>query len=208
MLLSILGMYNDDETIFDNMDIPDGLDKEMVIQNILLECAELEILYTRPDILKKAIEVWAYSNRYQWQTLYDTMFFDYNPLWNVDATVNDTENTTRTDNRDITTNSTGQDKETRNLTDIESVKGFNSNSWAEHTRNVGTGTDTHDYKSNSKTDDDLSSNGSRTYQQRRTGNIGVTSSQDLIKQEREIANFNLIMIITQSFKERFCLLVY
>ena len=43
---------------------------------------------------------------------------------------------------------------------------------------------------------------------RRTGNIGVTASQDLIKKEREIADFSTIEFITKSFKERFCLLVY
>ena len=39
--LSILGMYNYDNTIFDNLIIPDGVDKELLINNILLDNAEI-----------------------------------------------------------------------------------------------------------------------------------------------------------------------
>lgn len=40
------------------------------------------------------------------------------------------------------------------------------------------------------------------------GNIGVMSTQDMIKQEREIDLFNLYDIIIEDFKMRFCILVY
>ena len=40
------------------------------------------------------------------------------------------------------------------------------------------------------------------------GNIGVMSTQDMIKQEREIALFNLYDIIIDEFKQRFCIMVY
>ena len=42
-----------------------------------------------------------------------------------------------------------------------------------------------------------------------SGNIGVTTSQQMIEQEIEIsAKLNVMQIICDSFKERFCLLVY
>lgn len=40
------------------------------------------------------------------------------------------------------------------------------------------------------------------------GNIGVTTTQDMIKQEREIAMFNLAELIVEETKNRFCVLVY
>lgn len=40
------------------------------------------------------------------------------------------------------------------------------------------------------------------------GNIGVTTTQDMIKQQREIEQFNLYDIIIEDFKMRFCILVY
>ena len=40
------------------------------------------------------------------------------------------------------------------------------------------------------------------------GNIGVTTTQDMIKQERQIDLFNVYDIIIEDFKMRFCILVY
>lgn len=47
--LSILGLYQWDSTLFDPMTVPDGVDKQAVVNNILLDCAELEVLYSNPD---------------------------------------------------------------------------------------------------------------------------------------------------------------
>lgn len=40
------------------------------------------------------------------------------------------------------------------------------------------------------------------------GNIGVTTTQQLINEQREVDKFNLYDIITNEFKMRFCILVY
>ena len=40
------------------------------------------------------------------------------------------------------------------------------------------------------------------------GNIGVTTTQSMIREEREIDTFNLMDYIIDSFKKRFCILVY
>ena len=225
MFLSIMGMYEYDSTIFDGFDSPSYIDddnvvhtlnRDDVINNILLQCAELELVYPSIQMMKFAISVWSASNSRTWDKLYKSMYLDYNPLWNVDA--NETE--TETNERDISRQHTGSNNETRNLTDgetvnltdTESVQGFNSNTWSESKRNVKSGTDTFTHtgtdniaiNNNETVDDD----NERVLTKRRTGNIGVTASQDLIKKEREIADFSIIEYITQSFKERFCLLIY
>lgn len=222
--LSVMGVYQDDETIFDDMQVPTGLDKDKIIQAILFDLAELEIIYTNPIYLKKAIELWSYGNQYKWNGLYESMNFDYNPIWNVDADVKDVEGIDTTgkrslsgsDNRDITTDGTAQDKETINTDNTKSVQGFNNDNWTNSEKVVNSGTDTHDYKNHSHTDDDLArsetenttGSSDRTYTQRRTGNIGVTTTQQMIAQEREIRNFNLIKIIVADFKKDFCIMVY
>ena len=50
--------------------------------------------------------------------------------------------------------------------------------------------------------------GTIEHKTRRTGNIGVTTSQQMIREEREIDLFNIYDQITQDFKRRFCVLVY
>lgn len=225
MWLSIMGMYEYDNTVFDGFDAPSytddnntvhTLNRDDVINNILLQCAELELVYPSFEMMKFAIGVWSASNQRSWDKLYKSMYLEYNPIWNVDAI--ETEN--ETNERDIGRIHTGSnnetrnltDAETRNITDTESVQGFNSNAWSESKKVVGTGTDTFNHTgtdnisiSNNETVND---DNTRINTKTRTGNIGVTASQDLIQKERDIANFSIIEYITQSFKERFCILVY
>lgn len=223
-VLSIMGMYNYDDTIFDGLNVPSGINKQNIIDEILMQCAELEVLYPSWSIMKRAISIWSNSNQIKWQKLYDTMTIEYNPIWNVDATVTDTETITGSDNRTIERTGSGTDNETRNLTDTETVnltdteavKGFNETSWADAKKNTKAGTDaiTHtgtDNRSLSSTENVSDGNISETdreYTQRRTGNIGVTTTQQMLEAERQIADFNLIDIIVNSFKYRFCILVY
>lgn len=172
MLLSIMGLYEYDNNLFQGLQLPEGLNREAVINEILLQCAELELLYPSVNTMKLAITTWSLANQYTWQKLYDTMTVEYNPIWNVDATVS------------IDRDATG----TGNATDA--VKGFNSNTWAESDKT------------------DTSSAATEDVTERRTGNIGVTTTQQMLEQERKIAEFNMISYIAQSFKQRFCLLIY
>lgn len=209
MWLSIQGIYEYDNSVFDGFDSPSytddnnvvhTLNRDDVINNILLQCAELEVIYPSPSMMKFAIGVWSASNSRTWDKLYKSMFLDYNPIWNLDT--NETE--TETNERDISRQHTGANNETRNLTDTESVQGFNSNQWSEAKKNVNTGTDNVAITNNETVNDD----NDRILTKRRTGNQGVNTTQSMIREERDIAEFSIIEYITQSFKERFCLLVY
>lgn len=220
MLLSIQGMYEYDPDIMSGFRVPEGINRTDAINDIMLKCAELEIIYPDFEIMKTAITTWCNSEFKIWQKLYDTVEIEYNPIWNVDAniTINDQDNTedSRTIVDDSENSNTRNQSNTTNTqnTSTESTKGFNSEEWADHNKTVDSGTitdggiisDTGTYD-NTRTDNyNSEKTGVRT--ERRTGNIGVTATQDLIKKEREIAEFNIISYITESFKNRFCLLVY
>lgn len=241
MWLSIMGMYEYDNTIFDGFDAPSytddnnvihTLNRDDVINNIILQCAELELVYPSVEMMKFAIGVWSASNSRTWDKLYKSMYLEYNPIWNVDATETETE----TNERDISRQHTGSnnetvnlsdaetrnltDTETPNITDTESVQGFNSNQWSEAKKNVKSGTDTIQHtgtdtilhtgtdKTDITNNETVNDDNERVNTKRRTGNIGVTASQDLITKERQVAEFSIIEYITQSFKERFCLMIY
>ena len=189
MLLSILGLYECDNSIFDGFEPPTFIDeknvvhtlnRDDVINNILLQCAELEIMYPSTQIMKFAIGVWSASNARTWEKLYKTMFLEYNPLWNVDADI--------TQNRKIARDRDGTNE------NINTVSGFNSEDWSNANKDNGSFKDNEDI--------------SDTFTERRTGNIGITSSQTLVESERSVSEFSIVEYITQSFKERFCILVY
>ena len=162
--VSILGMYEYDSTVFDGMTVPDDMTKQTVVDAILLECAELELVYPDLDIMKTAITHWSSVEGPIWDKLYNTESLQYNPLWNVDATI----------------------EEVLDGTGIGSTKGYNSTAWLENDK--------------AKTDNTVTTT--------RTGNIGITSSQQLLAAEREVVQFSTIKYIVDSFKKRFCLMIY
>ena len=92
--MSVLGLYQYDNSIFADMAIPPKLDRNTLIDNILLECAELEILYPDADFFKFAIKLWSEKEISRWNALYSTTQYDYNPTENYDRheTYTDTTN--------------------------------------------------------------------------------------------------------------------
>ena len=53
--MSTLGLFTWDKTLFSLMVIPEGMDKDTLVDNILAETAELEVLYTNPTVMKNLI---------------------------------------------------------------------------------------------------------------------------------------------------------
>ena len=68
--VSILTMFNNYPDIFDDMVLPDGVEKEVVINSIVSELAELDVLYSNPIVLKPLIAVWSNKELYNWKKLY------------------------------------------------------------------------------------------------------------------------------------------
>lgn len=105
-MITPLTMYNLDNSVFDGITLPArpftdrgyedlfltgwDMDKTVFINNLLLETAELNVLYTDPVFFKFAVTEWAKKERPVWQSLYETIFFKYNPIWNKDGTIKNT----------------------------------------------------------------------------------------------------------------------
>lgn len=209
MFLSIMGMYEYDASVFDGLDLPTytdeeqvihTIDKDKLIQNILLNCAELEVVYPDITTMKLAIGVWSAAEFKTWEKLFATTMMAYNPIWNVDANVEHTNRIAGSDDRSIARYNTV----TPNTTNEHSVQGFNSDTWAAANKDAMTGS----VQDNSSVTDNSTDDHTETFKERRTGNIGVVSTQSMIEQERNIAKFSIINYITQAFKARFCLMIY
>lgn len=301
--LSPLGLFNWDNTIFDLMQIPEALDREVLINNLLAQTAELEVLYPNPVVFKNLLGVWSQKNLDVWNRLYATTQYEYNPIENYNryedgteggsgtTTHSGTDTTTETnthggtdtltrqithggtDTRTIDTDDGGTEStETHYENDLGGsdstlnagksekwIAGYDSNPIGEYddglvkqTREESNGTstvqfgktetangtetvtfgktvDTSDSMRYGKTENEhetknygetLSKTGGITHGEQITdskqgshtlhahGNIGVTTTQNMIKQERQIDLFNVYDIIIEDFKMRFCILVY
>lgn len=197
--LSILGLYRYDDTIFDNLVTPFE-DNENLIQNILMECAELEILYPDADFMKFAIGAWSQKQLPIWNKLYNTEKLEYNPLENANRT-EETNDTTV-----INESNSGNNKSTvdGNSTNTRQVFPFDGN--------ISQPQYIDDIVPHQESDNNYSDNreGQNTFTSVKTvkGSIGVVTPQEMITQERNISNFSTVNYIIDQFKQRFCILVY
>jgi len=169
-ILSVLAFYNYDSTIFDGLTVPSGLTKSILVDKILAECAELEVIYSDPAVMKYMITNWSAANQNNWQHMMDVLeAADYDPFVNV----NRTEATAESVSSDNTNKVSAYDEST--FTDRENNQG-------NYIRNM-----VHTIK----------------------GDSAISDSQDLVRKEMELRlTYNIYDVITNSFKEAFCLLVY
>lgn len=191
-LLSILGLYEADPDLFAEMVIPSALSRETLINNLVMDLAEVNTIISDPEVMKLAIKHWSASRIDIWEHLYETTQYDYNPIWNKDGYYLETET------RDLAGSLSGSSGTDETRTDKRSA--YDSTVF----QNVEQSTlDSDSTVSNNSTD-------TGTIERERTehGNIGVTTTQQMIKEEREIAEFNLYSIIIDEFKQRFCIMVY
>lgn len=309
--ISPMGLYNWDNTIFDLLVIPEALDRDTLINNLLLETAELEVLYTSPVTFRYAVGQWSKKELDIWERLYATTQYEYDPIENynryetgedegtrteqhsgTDSHTN-TETHSGTDSRthgteyggtdritgsqdgtktdggseteetDTTLTQGGSDTLTNSKTDGHWVAGFDApaapaqgDGLVKQTRDESDGTATTAYgktetgtaektttfgkterttgsntestaygRTIDETDalahgESISTTGGTTHGQKietensgehnihAHGNIGVTTTQELIKEQRQIERFNIYDFIIDDFKMRFCVLVY
>lgn len=206
--LSILGIYNFRPDIFDDMQLPAFVNKDALLVELLAQCAELESLYTEPDTLKTIIGAWSKRRLWSWEKLADTLTLKYNPIWNVDGT--ETETITRSLNASGTEKSSASSSGQTNGSgeDLRSSYGYNSGNPepAEKTERTSsansTGNTSGDVATGQKEEETI------TTEKTRGGNIGVTMTQEMIKREREVSEFDIYQYIIDDFKGRFCLLLY
>ena len=254
MWMDLIGLYQFDNTLFDDFHLPEALQdqKDMLIDNLLMETAEREVIYPDVGFMKSAIDRWSLKQCPIWEKLYETTQYEYNPIWNVDGTVvedrdlggtdylTDDHTTTRTHTDTITRTNNNTDTRTHGLTDTithgltvttdNSVYGYNSSTKAPESEQVatqsgtttdaqsGTTSDAHtgtitDAHTGSITDKDTGTrkhdtSDTGTVTTTRTGNIGITSTQSLIQEQREVVKLNIFDVIIKDFDNRFILKVF
>lgn len=227
VIYPLIGLYNSFPDILDGLRVPTvaDLDKSLpYIANIpklsdadlhallLAEIGEMTPVYTKPDVLKSMIAVWSRAHFPEWVKLWQTTIFKYNPIWNKDGSY--TETLERSGSNSGNTSNAGTNNEDVGVTygrqDAHNVTGYDTSTYSPDTQDVASGTDSTN-RSGSFSENGSSSgsyNDTQTLKRTETGNIGVTTTQAMIEEERKTAVFNLYAYIIGAFKERFCILLY
>lgn len=102
--MSIVGLYNYDPTIFDNFHYPGEVGgdpyygPEVYVEAILMDAADLELLYPDPVFMKRAIQKWSGRMLNSWQAIAAALTKAYNPIENYNRTETWTDTDSRTEN--------------------------------------------------------------------------------------------------------------
>lgn len=196
--LSLLGLYNHDESLLNGLienlpnkfGIPSGyedsyytdvtIDPQTVIENLLVECAEFEILYSDFNALKRIIKIWSAKEKPVWQKMFNTTCYKYNPIWNKDGktvwmerqTGSGTKQEKETGTKTNTGTSTITDEYTSTTTETEKV--------------------TDDYTSSSNTTNKTTGKGSGTKSgsDETTGKVSAYNSTDFQNREKTNSSSN------------------
>lgn len=207
--LSIIGLYNWDDHIFDLMNLPAGVDRNDVIQNILMECGELETMYPDWDFMYRAINFWSRKELPTWKHIYEMTQLEYNPIENYDRMESEVEQEDVKDSQSRSSHTASRGSANASGNSENKVAGFNSDTLATQSgasnnnfsQSEGSGTVVEADQGNTNKD--------RSRQFHAHGNIGVTTVAEMMAGELETyPKINIVAYITQAFKERFCLLVY
>ena len=200
-ILSILGLYQmTNGHVFDNLVIPEEMDKDILIPEILEACSDFGLLYPDGDFMQMIIGVWSSKELPIWNDIYKSTVLEYNPIENYDRYEDITRNvhgsSSGFSSSDSTTTVEGDDVTARTAFDSYTFKDA-----AKVTTDHETGVESKG-KSRSR------SQGKETTTTHMHGNIGVTTAAQMIREYRDISNFSPYDFIVQSFADRFCIQLY
>lgn len=219
-----------DGSIFDNMQLPEGVALEDVADHIIYKYGDTPLMTPDPELIKFYIGRWSARRLPLWERYKTAIELEYNPIENYDRQ----ERSTRTPNLRHTQSGSVTDAHTGNITDVHTGNvttrntgdttdqraADNSSAWenfdksnvdlTDQTTNNLTDTRTHG-DNVTKTYNGLTDaeTGTDTTESRIHGNIGVTTSQQMLASELDlIPRLDLIDYIADDWHNEFCLLMY
>ena len=226
--------FNQD--LFEYLTVPTGIDRSLLINNILLKGGEFEVLYGDPNFTKNMIGVWSSKWQHTMERWINALSIDYNPLENYDrmedwtdngqkmTSNNVKENNNRISTTGVKENALGNDysvsEGSGNTENTRSA--YNSSVYQPHD-NIESSSDGKNTSSSLTSANSITNNMDSTSNEsagtgseingsihsgRMHGNIGVTTSQQMLAAEIDIAKWNLYDEIADLFISEFCIYLY
>ena len=191
--MTLYGMYQYDPTLFDGVTLPEGMDKTLMVNQIIRQSGDLFPYYQVPLEVKTAITEWFTRRKDNFSKLWQGFTAEYNPIENYDRQ----EDSTETPNITHTLSNSGQDASTNEA----DVQGYNGTDYVPNSRTKSSGT--------SSTNGTDTESGTRTYTSRIHGNIGVTTSAQMLAGELALRkSMDIYALIAAEFETDNLIQVY
>lgn len=230
--MTLIGFYKwmnlNDMDLFERLNTPPLVNHDKLVNTILLNGAEFEVLYSDPEQMRFMIGLWSdkwYRTMQKWS---EALAIEYNPLENYDRMEewHDTNNSVKSDLKTTTDERSTADNTVSVAASESEGSGSNENKKAAYDsstyqpyekaetssggKNTSNGAETStgnlDETINEKGNEATAGVNDRTG--RAHGNIGVTTSQQMLQSELDIARFNLYDEISNLFLTELCIYTY
>lgn len=204
-MITLYGFYQYKPDLMDGVILPDGMDKDNLINLIMEKSGMLYPLHQQPDYLKVSITNWFHRRLRGFTCMYQALQEEYSPIENYDRY----EEYTDTPNVDYTKTG-GHTNSVNNHTEAQSsgeVSAYNASTYSPdtqtNTEQTGNSTETITYNT-----EKTSETGTRKHSGHLHGNIGVTTNQQMIEAELSLRVYDLYDTIATLFEKNFLLQVY
>lgn len=195
-------LNNNSQSVFDELELPSSVDKDTLIDTIMLDVGDYEPLWYDPFFLRHMVGIWSRKWYRTFEKWGDALAIAYEPLENYDR---------REEWEDISSDIskmsgviTGNSKTDGNSNSKNNVSAYNSSDYSPSEENVSSASQTDVNNSTSNSTSENTSNNKRIG--RAHGNIGVTTSQQMLQSELDVASWNLYEHITDIFAKEFLLM--
>lgn len=206
--MTLIGLYNYDHDLFTNLELPEGIDKGLTIDAIIMRGGDYEVTYPNPDLMRELIGSWSrqWSDTfYNWYRATDGMK-EIRPLDNYDRyeswSDSGSNHSTSTDTMNGSGSTSGSDTShgsgtvNNDTTDTSKISAEDSNNFVNKTQDTSDNVQTNVTDTNATTSTNSQTNtnssaestgtNSSTHEGHIYGNIGVTTSAQMFKEFYDI----------------------
>ena len=182
--ITLIGMSSyfayQDSSLWSDIILPDQIDKETLVDTIILRCGEMETLYADANFFKSAVTSFFRKYNRTFTKWAVALEIEYNPLENYDR------------NEEWTDKSEGKGNDKAQSESY--VSAYNTSVMQNDGKNVSTS--------------DTSMTNDATHKGRTHGNIGVTTSQQMLQSELDIAEWTIYNHIADLFTAELMIGIY
>lgn len=205
-------MSSTNDDLFKYLELPAGIDKDTLINNILLRGGEFETLYADPYFLQNMIGIWSKKWQRTFSKWVKALSVNYEPLYNFDRHELYSDKRTQNESGQRTENATAQDTSTSSGsgTTTNTVSAYDASTYQPHDQSTSSssGNNTSNAITNASGNDKRDLNENIVHEGHLYGNIGVTTSQQMLRDELDIQLWNIYEHITDLFLNEFAIYVY
>lgn len=205
--INLIELYGYD--MFNNITLPSGVNKDILINTIMDKCALYIPLYTDLALLSAKITNFFLKNFTVFSRLYEACTIEYEMINNYDRTETFSKTENKSEKQTAKDIAKYSSSTAQNGTNTALVSPYDANAFTNDTQLQST--DQSSLSSNNQVDNTTNLNSDTTsgYNLRAYGNIGVTTSQQMLESELDIRpKLNIYEIIANFFYKEFVLFTY